>query len=403
VDKRIGTEPLGPRRRLLASAFVAVVALVTLASFSSGATGATTKTVKIAVSAPMTGAGAFSAPIAHGAKSFFDYTNERGGVNSHKFDVTVLDNQLTATGGALTVKQALASNPFALIIGGSVPFSAAAGVIKQDAPNIPTFVIANAAVIAASGVKTAYGVQPSFTRECYFFAKYTKQTLKQNRFTIVYQDDAVGQSTGKNCPNYAKRQGIANVTAIPASVSTTNFGPVAAQLKDADSRAVFVVSTAPVMVSVQKAAQAIGYKATWMTYSGNDLNYVNLASELAEGVLQTNALEPIGANTPEMKLFEKEIRARVGETGLTGVGGSGWTLAAIIARGVKDATAGGKELTQAGFLNAVNKLKKQQIGVSSSVTYASRDHTTLAQSVSLYKVTNGRFTVVARNLPLPAH
>jgi ABC-type branched-subunit amino acid transport system substrate-binding protein len=378
-----------------------VVGLMALvgASISSGAEA---KSVKIAITSPMSGAGAFAAPIGLGAKAYLEYTNDRGGVNGYKFDLTVLDNQITATGGALTAKQALASNPFAMVIGGSAAYGGAASVIREEAPSLPVFGIANAAVIAAGKLRNAYGLQANYTRECYLFAKYTKQTLKQNNVAILWQTDAVGSDTGKNCPTFAsKRAGIAKVASIPVAFNTTDFGPIAAQLKDSGAKAVISVLSQTVLAGVQKSAQAVGFKAQWMGFNGTDGAYVKVAGDLAEGLIATNALEPLTATTPSMNLFNTEMRKRVGESGLVGIGQSGWTIGAIVVRGVRDATTGGKALTQANFLAALNKLKNQQIGVSPSVSYHTKDHTTSAQSVYLYKVVKGKFVLVGKNLPLP--
>jgi branched-chain amino acid transport system substrate-binding protein len=380
----------------------ALLAVLVGASGAAGAPGAG-KSVKIAISGPLSGAGAFSAPIALGAKAYFEYTNEHGGVNGYKFDLSVLDNQITSTGGALNAKEALASKPFAMVIGGSAAYAGAASVIRQDAPDLPVFAVANAAVISAAGLRNAHGLFPNYTRECYLFAKYSKEKLKLKRIAILWQTDAVGQDTGKNCPGFAKRQGFANVTTIPVPFNTTDFGPIAAQIKDSGAQGVLEVLSQTVLAGVQKAVDAIGFKAQWMGYTGTDGAYVKVAGSLAEGLLASNALEPLNATTPEMKLFTTEITKRLGSSGVVTIGESGWTVAAIIVRGVKDATTGGKALTQANFLAAVNKLNGQQIGVSPSVSYVGRDHTTIAKTVTVYKVVGGKFIPIQKNVPLPAH
>jgi ABC-type branched-subunit amino acid transport system substrate-binding protein len=388
-----------------AALFVALLALALVASLatSGGASGAG-KSVNIVIQGPLSGAGAFASAIALGARARFDYQNDVfGGVNGYRFNVTVLDNQITATGGALMAKQGLASNPFAMIIGGSAAFGGAAGVLRQDAPTLPVFAIANAAVIAAGNLKNAYGLQANYTRECYLFAKYTKDTLKLNNVAIVWQTDAVGADTGKNCPNYAKRIGIGSVASIPVPFNTTDFGPFAAQLQNSGTKAVVMVMSQPQAAGVQKAAEAIGVKAQWMGFNGIDGAYVKVAGPLAEGLLADNALLPLTSTDPPMQLFNREVTKRVGASSLTGNGEGGWTQAAIIIRGVKDATANGKPLTQVSFLKAVNSVSGQQIGVAASVTHTGVDHTTIASKVTIFKVTNGQFVPFLRNVPLPTH
>jgi ABC-type branched-subunit amino acid transport system substrate-binding protein len=385
-------------------ALALIAALATSSDASAAHRDASAESVKIVIQGPMSGAGAFASAIALGAKARFEYQNDVfGGINGHRFDVTVLDNQITATGGALMAKQGLASNPFAMIIGGSAAFGGAAGVLRQDAPDLPVFAIANAAVIAAGRLKNAYGLQANYTRECYLFAKYTKDKLKLKNVAIVWQTDAVGADTGKNCPVFAKRIGIANVTSIPVPFNSTDFGPFAAQIKNSGTKAVVMVMSQPQAAGVQKAADAIGVKAQWMGFNGIDGAYVKVAGALAEGLLADNALLPLTSTDAPMRIFNTQVTKRVGASSLTGNGEGGWTQASIIIRGVKDATAGGKALTQAGFLKAINSLKGQQIGVAASVTLNGRDHTTIAQKVTIFKVKNGQFIPFLRGVPLPAH
>jgi ABC-type branched-subunit amino acid transport system substrate-binding protein len=388
-----------------AALFVALLALALVASLAtSGRASGADKSVKIVITGPLSGAGAFASAIALGAKARFDYQNDVfGGINGYRFDVTVLDNQISATGGALTTKQALAQNPFVMIIGGSAPFGGAAGVLREDAPTLPVWGIANAAVIAASHLKNAYGLQANYTRECYLFAKYAKETLKANNIAIAWQTDAVGSDTGKNCPNYAKRIGVGTVTSIAVPFNTTDFGPFASQLQNSGAKAVVVVMSQPQAAGLQKAAAALGFKGQWMGFNGLDGAYVKVAGSLAEGLLASNALLPLTSTDPPMALFNREVTKRVGADKLTGNGEGGWTEASIIIRGVKDATTGGKTLTQANFLKAINKLHGQQIGVAAGVSYNGADHTTIASKVTIFKVKNGQFVPFVKNVPLPTH
>ena len=385
-------------------ALALVVGLATSSDASAASKNTSADSIKIVIQGPLSGAGAFASAIALGAKARFEYQNDVfGGINGHRFDITVLDNQITATGGALMAKQGLAEKPFAMIVGGSAALGGAAGVLRQDAPTLPIFAIANAAVVAQTKLRNAYGLQANYTRECYLFAKYTKETLKLNNVAIVWQTDAVGADTGKNCPAYAKRIGIANVTSVPVPFNSTDFGPFAAQIKNSGAKAVVMVMSQPQAAGVQKAADAIGVKAQWMGFNGIDGAYVKVAGSLAEGLLADNALLPLTSTDYPMRLFNREVTKRVGASSLTGNGQGGWTQASIIIRGIKDATANGKALTQASFLKAVNSLRGQQIGAAASVTLTGADHTTIASKVTIFKVKNGQFIPFLRNVPLPAH
>jgi branched-chain amino acid transport system substrate-binding protein len=400
--------PVSTKARVVGAA-LAIAATVAVAGCGGDDTGnaqsddaVVGKKVKVVVTGPLSGEGAFAAPIARDAEAYFRYINDQGGVNGYTFDVKVLDNEITATGGARTAKEALRSKPLAMMIGGSAPFGGAASVIKAEAPTLPVFAVADAGVIGASKLRNAYGLQADYARECGLMAEYARKKLGLASVAILWQTNAVGEKSGATCPGFAKRQGFSKVTSISVAFDTKDFGSVAAKLKASGAQAVITVLSQTVLAGAQKAAQAVGYKGQWMGFNGADGAYVQVAGSLAEGLIAPNALEPLNADTPTMRIFREQVAKRVGKTGLVGIGQSGWTMAAIIVRGVRDATADGKSLTQASFVAAVNGLRDQQIGVAPSVSYAGADHTTIAKALTIYAVRNQQFIPIAKNQPVPA-
>jgi branched-chain amino acid transport system substrate-binding protein len=386
----------------LAVTAVAVTACGGDETGSAASAGSTVdKKVKIVVTGPLSGEGAFAAPIARDAKAYFDYVNDQGGVNGYTFDVSMLDNEISATGGARTAKQALQSKPLAVMIGGSAPLGGAAAIIKAEAPQLPVFAVADAGVIGASGLANAYGLQADYARECFLMAQYARRQLKLDSVAILWQTNAVGEKSGKTCPDFARKQGFSKVSSISVAFDTKDFGPIAAKLEGSGAQAVVTVLSQTVLAGVQKAAQAVGYKGQWMGFDGADGAYVQVAGALAEGLIAPNALQPLNADTPAMRLFRTEVTKRVGKTGLVGIGQSGWTIAAIMVRGVRDATAGGKPLSQKSFLAATNALHEQPVGVATSVSYAGGDHTTIAKSLTIYRVSGGEFLPIATDQPVP--
>lgn len=357
--------------------------------------------IVIAISGPTAGAAAINSALPLGTKAYLDYV---GGVNGRSFEVNVLNNDSTAVGGVTTVQRHLQSKPDVLVLNGSAAYAAAVNVIKAQAPDLPTFVTASAAVIARGGYKNAYGVNPNYTRECYFHVKYAKEVLKVKSIAIVYQDDAVGQDVGKNCPGYAKRRhGITDVTSIPLPNSTTDFGPIGARIKASGAQAVLVYAFAGLLNGTQRAAQAVGVNTKWMTFSTNDLPYIRLAGALAEGTYIDQFLLPVSTDTLQAKNFREQMTRRVGERGLDSLGATGWTIGAIITHAARAATANGRDFTKQGFMAALNRINNKRLGMAESVTYTGRDHTTFVRKLALYQVRNGVMRLVLKPTAVPAN
>jgi len=79
----------------------------------------------------------------------------------------------------------------------------------------------------------------------------------------------------------------------------------------------------------------------------------------------------------------------------------GWSLAAVTAQAVENATAGGKPLTRETYVAAMNDLNSTKpIGLLFTADYRS-DHYTLAQNMTVYQVQKGQFAKVSEPAPIP--
>jgi branched-chain amino acid transport system substrate-binding protein len=371
----------------------------------AGGSGSSAKqggTVKVGIAAPTSGAVAFYAPFGTGAKAYFDYINDQGGVNGYKIDSSVLDNKATAAGGVTTARTIMRDKPFAMFMVGSATFAAASDLIKRTDPDLPVFATASATVLANSGVKNAFGLNPSYARECFAHIDFVKNQLGAKSVAIVYQDDPVGQPIAEVCPDYAKKQGIEKVTKIPVPSATTNFGPIAAKIKESGADVAMAYTFSQLLAGTQKAAKAIGYNGKWITFATNDESYIKLAgADVSEGLYLDQYLEPVSGDTPEVKLFRDEMTKRLGADTVAGGGAAGWTIAAIITDGIKLATEGGKKLTRESFVAALDTIKGKQLGMAFDVTYAGTDHSTATSTVRMFQVKGGKLEQIGEAQPLP--
>ena len=81
----------------------------------------------------------------------------------------------------------------------------------------------------------------------------------------------------------------------------------------------------------------------------------------------------------------------------------GWSLAAVTAQAVENATAGNKPLTRESFTAAMNSMNStKQVGLLFTADYRN-DHYTLAHNMTVYQVTKGQFVKVsdASQIPTP--
>jgi len=404
---RLGGAPF----RTLAIGLVTLLAACTAAPTTGGGasdaggntTGISNKTVTIGISSPESGAGAIAAGYTYGFKTYLDYRSQGNGINGYKFQSVIVDNLGNAAGGAQSMQQLLARNPFLVLITGSSSIQGAAPVISSQGNGVVVLGLGNADILQASGLPNTYGFFPHYTQECYFMADFAIKTLKAKSLALVYEDSATGQGAAITCPTYALTHGgtaFKNFPFPPPAVST-NYTSVVASIKDTAPEACMFMGSAAEIASVKKAADAIGVPCKWIGFSPLfDPTYLDLAGSSAEGTYFDAFVEPVGADSEATRLFKTE-QQKAAPNHVNQFGGFGWSFAAVVADAVERATAGGKSLTRESFTAAMNATKTtKQLAMLYSADYTS-DRYTLTRSMTVYQVKGGKFEKVLDTTPIP--
>jgi branched-chain amino acid transport system substrate-binding protein len=366
------------------------------------------KMISVGISNIESGSAAFFRDMGMGAKYYMMYRNSIGGVAGYKFDVDVLDNQLTPAGGAQTVRQFLAAQKFLIIIVGTPSATGAFSILEQEGRNVPVLTTGATALIeklrSEGKLANVYGEFPNFDKGSLFDMAFLVKDLGKKKVAIVYEDSAVGQGAGKIAPPYAQSIGATTVEAIPVAPTSTNLSPVAARLKAADIEAVDVVARAGLLVALQKAAAAIDYHPTWMSYAPNfSTSYLSIAGEVMEGTYFQSFLEPLSDEaSPTVKTFKEQMQ-KFDAKAYNEVAQAGWVLGEVTAAAIEKATQQGKQpLTQASFMEALNGFGGQRVGMALGVGYTASDHSTMSSVLSVYQVRGGKFTLVSQPRPIPS-
>lgn len=378
-----------------------LIMLTAIGCFGPAGASAAEQSIVVGITGLLSGPASSYRSQSDGLKAYLLYVNKHGGVNGYTFNVTELDNQSTAAGGAATVRQLVQLNPLFISIQGTSPFVGTIPILKQN-PDLPVLSFGGTQQIKDAGLTNVYGQAPSYPATALFNMRYFLKERQFKNVAIVYENDALGEEAGRIAPDYAKSLGATSVTALPVSVTETNFGPIAARLKNSGAKAVNVVALANVVASLQKAAAAIDYKPEWMTWSSNfSESYLSLAGANAEGTYVCSYLEPIDADTPAAKSFRSEVD-EVDHSANNSLGATGWIFGQIAVEAVRHATEGGKALTRKSFQDALNTVfTGQAVGMAVSVRYLPQDHFTMARAMSVYQVHGGKFVRITQPIEVP--
>lgn len=384
---------------LVLSACTSPAATSTSNASSAGVNG---KKVLIALSAPESGPGAAAAAYTDGVKAYLDYVNSKGGVNGYTFQVSTVDNQGDAAGGAAAIRQIIAQKPFATVIDGSGSFQSSVSIIKSQDPDLVTLGLGNAQIIQQSGIKNVFGLFSNYIDECEMQVNFAVNNLGDTKLALVYENSPTGQGPAASCPAYAKAHGATQIKsyAVPTPQVSTNYGPIAAQIAQQDAQLVLFFGSDGEMVGLQKAMFGIGSNTKWLGFAPSyDVTYLQLAGPAAIGTYFDAFAEPVNSTTAEAKLFRQQMDKRAPKSANSS-GGYGWSEGAIIQQAVKAATAGGSALTQDSFSNAMRHLNLGQTGLLYKVNF-SKDPSQSTNAMNIYQVTPSGLNLVAKNQQVP--
>lgn len=380
---------------LIVCALSALVAVATGASSTSAISA--TKTLIIGENTIKSGPAAGSGIISYGFEGYLDWVNKHGGVNGYKFQWDSRDNAYSASQSALVQTQLLAGSPFAISVIGTLPVTSAAEVSKNQGSTAPLFVAADGALVqqlAPTQPGGIFGVVPNYNFLGPFDAQFIMTKLKDSKFALAYEDDALAQGASASIESYVNSKGGKLAAKVPVGATTTDFVPLATQLKSSGAKTVLVWTNLGLMSNLQKAAAQIGFSPKWVTpFFSFSSGYLKLAGSLAEGTY-IDAITP--TRGPAIKKFVTEMKSYHPDA-INGAGEQGWQLAAVMVEGIRRTTAHNGSLTPARYLKALRSINGQ-IELA-QIDYRKKNWG--ITSAAMYQVQKGRFVQLTKFTRIP--
>ena len=370
------------------------------AGVASAASSAAPKTIKIGLATVLSGPASAYGNTDYGLMAYLNNVNRSGGVNGYKYSYVVKDTGYDPSRAATIFRSfAQSDNVFAVVAVGSGPFAGIAPIAKQT--GVPTFSAVDGALVTPP-VSNIWGQEPAFVRMALFNAQFAMQKLGVKDLGSIYENDDVGAPSGKVLPQYVKQNGGKLLTNIPIDMTATDFSPYAAKLKQSGAKVVLSTSGPVVLAGVQKAAAAIGYKPKWITLFGSeDPAYLALAGPLAQGVYLSSYQFPLDSSDPSVVQFRQVMSKAYPKAEFSSFAQQGWNFAVVINDAVKQATAGGKSLTRARFLSAVESIRGPQVGMMRDVNYGDPSTHAPTQSSAILQIAGKKYRVAQGFTTLP--
>jgi branched-chain amino acid transport system substrate-binding protein len=324
------------------------------------AQGVTDTEILVGHFGPQTGFAANYDTIRQGIQAYFNFVNEKGGVNGRKLKLIAYDNEYQPSKTVpVATKLVQEDKVFAIVGTPCTPCHQAAESLFSEIPMVGPSPASTSAFTEPIR-KNWFGAQTNYGLEARFFVDYAVNKLKAKKIGIIYENDDYGKEGLKGAKSQIESIGGVQIVAeVPYNVQDIDFSSHAQQLKQAKPDVI-------IMTGVQKPAAAFRTQmdkigATniplMVTYAiGQDPKVMyDLAGKSWEGVYSTLALPTTDEiDNPKIKEFMNQFTKDFPNSKASGSAQAGWAAAQILVEGIKRA---GDNLTWDNFIAQMETIK----------------------------------------------
>jgi branched-chain amino acid transport system substrate-binding protein len=227
--------------------------------------------IKIGMSAPITGPGAFSGQLqSNGAKLAVGEVNKAGGVLGRPIELVVEDDQTTNPGGVLAFSKLAGDKDIPAFLGpirSTQVHAMAPDVLKTGKP---VLIGGTDPVLTHSDNPWLFRFRPNDTYSARVIADFGTNVLGKKKWAIVHSTDAFGTSGMKYLTAALKALGVEPVLIQGYTNNSQDFTPVALAIRQsgADVMGSYMTFEADVGILAKQMRQ-LGVNVTWIGSPSN--------------------------------------------------------------------------------------------------------------------------------------
>jgi branched-chain amino acid transport system substrate-binding protein len=342
--------------------------------------GVTDKTIKIGVLGSLTGPFAiFGTGNLSGATIAFEEANAAGGINGRKIEWISLDDESSPPKGIAAYKRLVDQEQVFAVFGPAASAVGQALVPTFKASTTPTFVsVFSTPAVTEPLIPVVFRTGPMNDRQQgSAIADYVVDHLKMNKIALISQSDEYGKRGAESVTSRLAERKMPLVSSEVFNISDTDFTAQLSRTIQANPDVLIIYGYPNPSAVITRQAKQLGLKATIMgANSAGSRTYPKIVGEAAAGTQNILTLKvlPEGDDPAAVKfrkVFEERFPdlARQGRPDLGDVLGYGG--AKVFLEGLKRA---GPQLTQKGFMQALESMKDFQTDLTLPTTFTATDH-----------------------------
>jgi ABC-type branched-subunit amino acid transport system substrate-binding protein len=248
--------------------------------------GVTSNSITIGATFPLSGTASAYAAVAKGMNAYFQYINDKGGVNGRKITFTVVDDVYNAANTPAKARELVDQDKIFAAVGnlGTGPNLAVRQYYNDNkVPDLFVFTGSNHWGGDFAQYPWTLGWQPDYQAEGKIYAKDILKNNPSAKIAILYQNDDYGKDYVKGITDGLGAQASSMIvkTATYNAGDPPDMSSQVNQLKASGADTFYVVTTPAYSASALKNSQASGWKPAHIY-----LNGVGASTPIVQSVLR---------------------------------------------------------------------------------------------------------------------
>jgi ABC-type branched-subunit amino acid transport system substrate-binding protein len=324
-------------------------------------------------------AGALGSETVLGAKAYFNLVNEHGGVNGRKLKLVSYDDSYEPEKTIACVNKLLQEDEvFSLGFFVGTPTGAKAAPMAET-HKVPIVGFFTGAELLRNPVKHyVVNVRASYYNEARTMVDNLVGVVGAKKIAVFYQQDAFGQAVLEGVKIALSAHGMSPVALGTFERNTLEVQPGIDKIKPSHPDAVIMVGPYAPVAEFVKRVRAEKWDSLLLTVSfvGTEA-FAKTAGVDGNGVVITQVVPPPSrTDLPLVKQYHEALRKYFPSAAPSFVSLEGFVDAAVMVEGFKRA---GRDLTRDKFIEALETMQNQDIGIGMTVNYSSTAHQAFSQ------------------------
>ncbi|GHH73079.1 branched chain amino acid ABC transporter substrate-binding protein [Streptosporangium violaceochromogenes] len=332
--------------------------------------GVTDKEILLGTTMPLTGsAAAGGLGTKEGQEAFYSKLNKEGGVQGRTIKLTVLDDAYDPSQAQKQMRQLVERDKIFAVSGGEgtpnflgvVPY-----LKRQKVPAIAPY--APSDTLGNMTNPDVFMATVDYIQEFDLLTGYVLKQGPAKKVALVGVAGNVGDNAKAGMEKALAGKGV-ELLYIPETPGTTDFTPIASQLKQSGADWVFLILTNADTGGLLQAVSRIGYTPKTAAWAGmSDDSYIKEFGALSQNMIVALETASLASSNPKVQQFVRDFKAETGQEP-TKFNQLGWVQAQLTTEALKRA----KGLSRGCLVEALESVSGFETGILPPVTWGKDD------------------------------